>query len=328
MEVWIMLRDILKYRAANNRPLAEMENWMKLGHFLGWFVQEHSDKVKIYISVPSNLLFSYFIVLGAVDYEFQQNADNQNLKKKFLSLKQGNQVLYYANNEWKKCTVLGIEDYPGTSGGISIKIKDKKNTNTFVPERKWLTHVRVFNNESSEVKNAQTVKNVSNLAEDDVLNIFYTKENLSAAEMKNKPQILVSAIKKEWIENITFLRFFAEGHAMDFSNFIFFEEAKTTFRNIELLSEKAILNEWQIQQGVALVIGAGKSLRKVDEFTNMKSIYLVDQYESTEKLEDLRMKIEQKFLMDGSVSLNKTLLSAMNEAGISIPKGVEIFAWK
>lgn len=328
MEVLNMLEDALKYKKNIKDPFVPLEKWMKLAHFIGWYTKEQEDIVKIYISVPSNLLFSYFIVLGAVDYDFQRNIDNQNLKKKFLSLKQGSQVLYFANNEWKKCTVLGIEEFPGASGGIAIKIKDKKNSSTYVPERKWLTNVRVFNNEASEVKNAQTVKNVSNLVEDNILNLFYAKENLSAAEMKNKPQILVSAIKKEWIENLTFLNFFAEGHLMDFSNFLFFEEAKTTFRNIELLSEKAVLNEWQIEQGIALVIGAGKSLRKVDEFINMKSIYLVDQYESTEKLEDLKMKIEQKFLMDGSVSLNKNLLSAMNEANISIPKGVEIFAWK
>ncbi|MGI2328145.1 hypothetical protein [Planococcus sp. YIM B11945] len=318
----------MKYKAVSSGSLVEMENWMKMAHFLGWFVHEQKEKVKIYVSVPSSLLFSYFIVLGSVDYGFQQNIDNQNLKNKFLSLQKGSQVLYLAGAKWKKCTVLGVEDFPGSSGGVAIKIKDNKNSVTYVSERRWLTNVRIFNNEASEVKNAQIVKNVSNIVEDNILNLFYKKENLSAAEMKNKPKIIVSAIKKEWIENLSSIKFFAKERFMDFSNFIFLDESKTTFRNIELVSEKVKLNEWHIDQSIALVIGAGKSLRRIDEFTNIKSIYLVDQYESTEKLEDLKMKIEQRFLVDGSASINGLLLSAMEDAGISIPKGVEIFAWK
>lgn len=323
-----MLIDTLKYKENIIGPFVPLEEWMKLAHFIGWFSREQEESVKIYVSVPSSLLFSYFIALGLVDHEFQQEIDSSIFKRKLLNLKLGSQVLYLSDANWKKCTVLGLDDFPADRGEIALKVKDQKNSVTYVPERKWLTNVRIFSNEVSEVKNAKIVKNVSNLVEDKILNLFYSKENLGAVEMKNKPKAIISAIKTEWIENLSAVKFFAKNHHMHFGNFIFYEERKSTFNNIKLLSEKEKLNDQQLEQATILFVGAGRSIRKMDEYKTVKSIYLVDKYESTEKIEDLKMKIAQNFLIDGCVSINEKLVSELNQSKIDLPKGVEIFAWK
>lgn len=326
-----MLLNKLKYKENDSAPLTYLEDWMKLAYFIGWFSRDQEENTKLYVSVPSNTIFSYFIALGAVDYGFKQERDLKSIKEKFLTLEYGTQVLYLTEDRWKKYTVLGLEEFPalnGVSRGISLKIKDTKNSITYVSERRWLTNMRIFSNKVNEVKNAKVMKNVSNLVEDPVLNLFYSQENLAAAEMNNKSKVLVSSVKTEWIENLSAVKFYAEGNHMNFNNFIFHDKGKSTFNNVKLLAEKEKLSGDQLEEVSILFVGAGKSLRGMDEYKKAKSIYLVDRYESTEKIDDLKMKISQTFLMDGSAIVNEKFLKAVAAANISLPKGVEIFAWQ
>ncbi|WP_341201259.1 hypothetical protein [Planomicrobium okeanokoites] len=323
-----MLTESILYKNPKTKRFQELEEWMKFAHFLGWYMEEQKEALKVYVSVPSNLLFSYFITLGAVDYKFHRKINDDNLLSKFFDLQPGSQVLYLSGTDWKKCTVLGVEDFPGASGGTAIKVKDNKNSITYISERKWLTNLRVFNEDVSEFKNAKKVSNVTNLSENRVLNFFYSKQSLSTAELSNSPEIIISAIKKEWIENLSLINLMGMDHVFDLSNFIFFEENKSTFTNIEFVSEKVELSKERLEDVTGLFIGAGRCLRKIDEFKQTKSFYLVDRYESTDRIDDLQQKIEQIFLMDKCASANERLLKRIQEASIPLPKGVDLFAWQ
>lgn len=324
-----MLTRELKYQDPKTKKLTELENWMKFAHFLGWHMKEQEEKLKIYVSVPSSLLFSYFITLGAIDFGFNQILRSENLMKNFLRLKPGSKVLYRLdNNEWKKCTVLGVGDHPKAPGKKAIKIMDHKKSALYVPEQRWLTNLRIFDEEAGDVKNARTISNVANMAEDPILSKFYSKESLSAADLRNSPEVLISTIKKEWLDNLALIKLVAKGCHFKLNNFIFFDEKGSNFNNIEFSSEKILLNKERLDSSIGLFIGAGRCMRKLNEFNQAKSIYLVDRYESVDKLKDLQFHIEQNFLVNGSVSVNETLLKRIEDAEISLPKGVELFAWK
>ena len=59
-----------KYRNFNSN-FVYFENWMKFSIELANYVKQANQPIKLYISVPSNLLFSYFFVFGAIDYDFR-----------------------------------------------------------------------------------------------------------------------------------------------------------------------------------------------------------------------------------------------------------------
>lgn len=65
----------------------------------------------------------------------------------------------------------------------------------------------------------------------------------------------------------------------------------------------------------------------MDQFKQQKCIFIIDQHEANEKVEELQLKIEREFLIDRCQSFNEDILKYIDNNQIEIPKGVEIFAW-
>jgi hypothetical protein len=320
VEVKNMLNEVLKYRL-NDKKALDLEDWMKFSLFLAEYIKTSNLCVKIYISVPSSLLFSYFTVLGAVDHDYR-NPSKIALLEQYLSLKQGQRILYKVGEHWVAYSVLEVGVSPINLRAIIVR--DRQDGTTYIPETRWFDYVRLHGDEVTAIKNIRTVQGVESLAENQKLNKMYSVENLNLVTMQNTPYTYLYANKKEWqtyLNNVE-LELFGEKLTLDE---IIFDGSEGQFKNISFIEQNQEKN-LPINSTV-LFVGSSRTLRKMDEFKHLKSIYLVDQNDSTEKLEELELKIEQQFLMGKCKSFNEDILRELKVRNIALPKGVELFAW-
>ena len=114
----------LKYKKIDG-SLKALENWMCFSIELESYIKQLTQPIKIYISVPSNLLFSYFLVLGAVDYDFK-NPSTEALLDKYLKLKKGERILYKTGDDWIAHSVRKICQLPN-SDLRAIEVRDRQD---------------------------------------------------------------------------------------------------------------------------------------------------------------------------------------------------------
>jgi hypothetical protein len=324
MDVEKLLKEKLRYKLNGVAHSIELEDWMKFAIFIGSFIKNSDSAMKIYVSIPSNLLFSYFAVLGAIDYDFE-NSSKEILKKKYLSLQNGHRVLYLSGDQWKSCSVLRVSQSPVNPNIKTVVILDNLKTTVYVPEHQWLTHIRFLDDQVIEVKNAKIAKNISHLCEDPILTKFYSEKKLSIVESLNNPHTYIYANKKEWLDYLENLKFEYKSDEIELRNFIFWG-TESPFKNIDFISK---IEDYKLPVDSTIIfLGSTRTIRRMEQFDHYKCIYLIDKHDSTEKLEDLRFKIEQQFLIQGCVTVNEELLEALNRSNIRLPKGVELLAWK
>ena len=142
--------------------------------------------------------------------------------------------------------------------------------------------------------------------------------------MQNTPKTYLYANKKEWTDNISVIELKINEESIQLDELLF-DGTEGTFKNFLFIQQNhltLIPNESTI-----VFVGSSRSLRKMDQFKQLKCIFIIDQHESNEKIEELQLKIEQEFLMEKGQSLNIDILEYMDNNQIEIPKGVEIFAW-
>eukprot|EP00130_Batrachochytrium_dendrobatidis_P008281 XP_006683156.1 hypothetical protein BATDEDRAFT_28722 [Batrachochytrium dendrobatidis JAM81] len=188
-----MLSDILKYRL-NGKTGIELEGWMKFGLFLAEYIKSTSSNIKVYISVPSNLVFSYFTVLGAVDYDFR-NPSKELLYNQYLGLKKGQRILYKVNGQWRAYSVLEVGSSPIDKDIRTIIVRDKQATTTYIPEKKWLDSVRIQDDGVTTIRNTRVVNNVESLTENKKLNQHDSKEKIEELQFKIEQQFLMNKLK-------------------------------------------------------------------------------------------------------------------------------------
>lgn len=319
-----MLIENLKYKLDDKGYSMELEDWMKFGMFIGNYIKCADKAIKIYVAVPSNLLLSYFTVLGAVDYDFG-NASEEQLRKQYLSLQNGHRVLHLSGGKWKACSVLQVSHSPANPNLKAVALLENLKTTVYVPEQQWLTHIRLLDDEVSEVKNARIVQSISNLGEHSILKHFYSTEKLGLIESLNKPSTYIYANKKEWLDYLLNLEFEFKGNEINLRHFIF-DGTESSFKNIDFISQNA--DHELPKDSTIIFVGSSRTLHKMEQFDQYRCIYLIDKHDSTEKLEDLKYKIEQQFLTQGCETVNDDLAEALVNRNIQLPKGVELLAWK
>lgn len=303
----------------NFRPL---ESWMQFGMELARFLKIQTEPVKVYVSVPSSLLFSYMVTLGCVDYDFQ-NPVKERLLEKYLLLQPGQRVLYKVDDEWIAHSVEAVGVHP-ISKKHAIVLKGRLNSNTYVPQERWMTHVGIYDENITDIRNVRKVNNIFNILEDLLLRTLYEEEKLQLVMMQNTPNTYVYTNKTEWNSyKETFkLRFLKQLVSLD--NF-FFDGSSTTFRNIEFLEYKQ--NESIPSDATIVLNGSSRALRKLDLYKNHKCAIIVDRHELKEKIDELHLKIEQDCLAGRSKIINYRLLKYFQERKTFIPEGVEVVVW-
>ncbi|QQZ07683.1 hypothetical protein [Heyndrickxia vini] len=317
----MMPLNSLKYRNFSNE-FVHLEDWMKFSIELANFVKQTKQPIKLFISLPSNLLFSYFFVFGAIDYDFR-NVSKETLLRKYLSLKKGQRILYKSGNDWVAHSVLEVSKIPNTDTK-AIVVKDRTNCINYIPETRWFDYIRIYDNEVTEVRNKRRVNNVENITNNIKLKNLYSEYNLNLLMMQNIPKTYLYANKKEWIDNISVIELeINEGYML--LDELLYDGTEGTFKNFSFIQQNQL--SLLPNESTIIFVGSSRSLRMMDQFKQQKCIFIADLHESNEKIEDLQFKIEQEFLMDKGQCLNKDILEFMNNNQIEIPKGVEIFAW-
>lgn len=315
--------NIWEYKYRNLKDnFVYLENWMKFSIELANYVKQVNQPIKLYISVPSNLLFSYFFIFGAIDYDFR-NPSIKTLFTKYLSLQKGQRILYKTGEEWVAHSVMKVSTIPNAETK-AIVVKDRSNCINYIPETRWLDFVRIYDNEVTKVKNTRRVNNVENIADNIKLKSLYSKSNLNLLMMQNTPKTYLYANKKEWIDNISVIELKTNEEPIQLSEFLF-DGANGTYKNFSFIQQNH--SSLLPNDSTIIFVGSSRSLSKIDQFKKQKCIFIIDQHESNEKIEELQLKIEQEFLMEKGQSLNKNILDYMENKQIRIPKGVEIFAW-
>lgn len=295
---------------------------MKFGIELAHFIKMQSEPVKIYISVPSSLLFSYVFTLGCINYDFQHPI-KERLLEKYLLLQPGQRILYKVGDEWIAHSVEGIGEHP-ISKKRAIVLRDRLKSINYVPEERWATHISIFDEEITDIRNVRKVNNVFNILEDDFLNIIYDEEKLQLVMMQNTPNTYVYTNKTEWnaYKETLKLRYFEQEISLD--NF-FFDGSSTTFRNIGFLEHKVTEN---LPIDATIVLnGSSRGVRKLDLLKDQKCVLIIDRHELKEKVEELQFKIENDCLTGKSKVINKNLIEYLKEHNTYIPEGVEIIVW-
>jgi hypothetical protein len=310
-----------KYRNLINN-FVFLENWMKFSIELANYVKKTNQPIKLYISVPSNLMFSYFFVFGAIDYDFR-NLSKETLLEKYLSLKKGQRILYKMGKEWVAHSVIEVSKIPN-SEMKAISVKARLNSITYIPETRWFDYIRIYDNEETKVKNTRSVKNVENITDNIKIKNIYSESNLNLLMMQNTPNTHLYTNKKEWIDNISVIELKINEEPIQLGELLF-DGSEGTFKNFSFIPQNQ-LPLLSIESTI-IFVGISRALRKMDQFKQQKCIYIIDQHESNEKIEELKLKIEQDFLMEKGQSLNRDILEYMDNNQIEIPKGVEIFAW-
>lgn len=313
--------DEIKYKNGENEYTI-LEDWMKFSIELANFMKKSKKKLSIYISVPSNLLFSYFYVLGSVNFDFD-NISNEVLLEEYLNLKKGQRILYKVGEEWISFSVIKVTKMP-INDKRAIVIKDRSNSKTYIPEERWIKYVRIQNNEIFELKRMRKFNEVKNISENIKLKNIYGKENLQLAMIRNTPNTYLFTNKKEWKNNLNILEFNINQEHLYLSDLLF-DGTTHDFKNMSFIERNQNIN--LPTESVIIFIGSSRTIKKMDEFMGNKRIFIINQHDSIEKIEELKFKIEQDFLMGNSKIYNKEIIKYMKDNKILIPKGVELFAW-
>lgn len=189
-----------KYRNSQNE-FNYLEDWMKFSIQLASYVKEENQPIKIYISVPSNLLFAYFFVLGAIDYDYK-NPSKEILLARYLSLQKGQRILYKRGERWVAHSVIEVSKIPNAETR-AIVVKDRLNSTSYIPETRWFNFVRIYDNEITKVRNTRQVRNVENIVDNVKLKKLYPEHNLNLLMMQNTPKTYLNTNQKEWKDNIS-----------------------------------------------------------------------------------------------------------------------------
>ena len=310
-----------KYRSCK-KNFEFLENWMKFSVELANYVKQADQPLKIYISVPSNLSFSYFFVLGAIDYDFK-NPSKEMLLEQYLSLQKGQRILYKTGEEWIAHSVIEVSKIPN-SEIRAIVVKSRLNSINYIPEKRWFDYVRMYDDEITNVRNTRRVSNIKNLNENIKLKNLYSENTLNLLMMQNTAKTYLYANKKEWKDNKSVIVLEIDGKPFELDELLF-DGTEGTFKNLSFIEQNhdSIIPD----ESTIIFVGSSRALRKMDQFKQKKCVFIVDQHDSNEKSEEFEYKIEQEFLIGKGQSFNRDILEYMDNNQVQIPKGVEIFAW-
>lgn len=322
-----MIIDNIQYQLPSNDKPLDLEKWMLFGYYLGRVLKEYEKPMNIYLSVPSNLLISYFAVLGSVDYDFSMTDDLSKIKESYMNLNKGNLVLYFDDKNWKSCYVYSVEKHLINKQLMAVKILYNQKTVIYVPEGRWLTHLRILNEEVNKIKNARVMKNVSNLADNIFLEYFYNKESIRRCEVQNRISATVITNKREWLNSVENIQFSSPVGTFLLNEFIY-DGNSTTFKNVQVISSINSFSTKNDNDDLVLFMGANRALTKMDDYLQSKRLFIVDRHESKESINNLKDKIEYEFINNSSTCLNHILLKKLSGFGYEVPKGVEVFVWE
>lgn len=305
-----------------------LEEWMIFAIKLGEITKTYKNLLfNIYLSLPNNLLFSYFFTLGIINSNLNESVSSEAILEQFKKLNPRDIVYYLDNGDWKKCSIIGLKHGLTNKNSWHLEILNNKKVVEFIPASKWRNSIVLTNENNETIINARKVKDFQSISQGKLSNI-YSLEQLQTHELINEPCIYISGNRNEFNKLLStiYLNYNNE-LKLSFKDFIY-DGTDVNYKNIEWLS-KSLLEKYNIKNiKTVLFIGANKALSHMNSFKNSSRIILDDRHDNTETSELLRLSIEQEILSNQSTILTKDLNKLLTKDRINIPQGVEILAWK
>lgn len=319
-----MFFNEITYNHSNKR----IENWMLFFIKMGEFLYEYKKKYKnfnIYINLPDNLLSSYFILHGMVNYDMKEEVSDKVVIDRFTKLEKGSIIFYLDNNQWKRCSVYGVIENFTDSSPRHLKIANNKGVIEYIPYQKWETNVIVTNRKEKEILNARVIKNVEE--NNGPLTDIYSAHELNRKEMLGIPIAYIIGNRTEFNKHLNFLSF-KYRNIQFYHGDILKDGSEGTYCNIQWIKKSNVNSITLHDNALLLIIGAAKAIPTLEEFNDRCKIILDNQFENVDTSEMLRDVIEQDIILNKKKITTSEFVKQLKAAQIEIPKGIGFIVWK
>lgn len=318
--------DVLKYKRRDK--YIPLEDWMLFAIKLGEIARKQkNDSINVYLSLPNNLLFSYFFVLGVINCSLEEEISNEEIIEQFKKVVPGDIIYYLDNGDWKKCSVIKLVKGLTNKNSWHLQILNNKKIKEYIPASKWRNSIVLTNENNETVLNARKVKDFQSISLGNLKHI-YSLEQLQTHELINEPCLFISGNMTEFNKYLTSINFYYDDEVqLTFKDFIY-DGNDIKYNNIEWLT-KSTFEKYDLNKiNPVLFIGSNKALTHMNAFKSSSRIILDDRHDNTETSELLRLSIEQEILSNHSAIVTNELNNLLERHNISVPWGVEILAWK
>lgn len=316
-----------KYEYKND--FRNLEQWMQFAIAIGRFSQQNSSNEKpihMYLSLPNNLIFTYFVALGIFDENLKQEIADEAILSHFQKLKKGDYIYYYHKDKWVRCSVIALIQGVISPDSWHLKIYNLEKTEHFIPQKQWREKVIIAGKGSGNIILARSIKELHRLGTTN-LQYIYDNSTLQTNELLNEPCMNIAGKITEFNDNLHIIRFDISGHRLTMKDFLM-DGSISSFRNIHWVTKPISENAIKDKSIPTIFVGANKALTHLKNFENNCRVILDDRHENTETADLLRTTIEQEIVHNKSTIVTNQFIHYLNSTNITIPKGVEILGWQ
>ncbi|WP_394190132.1 hypothetical protein [Paenisporosarcina quisquiliarum] len=319
--------NLWKYKYKNEyRPL---EQWMLFAIAIGRFSHQNSlneKPIHIYMSLPNNLIFSYFVALGISDENLKKEIGTEAILTHFQKLKSGDYIYYYHVDKWVRCSVIELVKGATSTDSWHLKILNLQKTTHLVPQKQWRDRVIIVGKGSKDIKSAKSIKELNRISMT-ILQYIYDSSTLQTHELINEPCINLVGTRTEFNDNLHIIEFDISGHILTMKDFLM-DGSMSDFLNIHWVTKSAKEDASEGGNLPTIFVGANKALAHLKNYKNNCRIILDDRHENSETSDLLRTTIVQEIVNNQSVIVTSQISNYLNDTNITIPKGVELLGWQ
>jgi len=315
--------NLWKYEYKHSRR--SLEQWMLFAIAIGRFSKKNSllrNNIHLYISLPNNLFFAYFVALGIFDENMQKEIPDDAILTQFKKLKKGDYIYYYNNKKWVRCSVIDLLHGEFSNNSWYLKFYNLQKTTHSIPQIQWREQVIIAGKGSEHIKSARSIKELHRLGSTN-LQYIYDSSTLQTHELLNEPCINIAGTKTEFNNNLHIIKFNISGHTLTMKDFLM-DGSMSDFRNIHWVTNSTREDTTEDKGLPTIFVGANKALTHLKSFENNCRIILDDRHENTETSDLLRTTIEQEIVNKKSTIVTNQIVQYLNDRNITIPKGVEM----
>lgn len=317
--------EMSKWRYKYDDKYLELEKWMIFAMEIGGVIREYSQinksSIHTYLSLPNNLLFSYFIATGIFNKKMNEEVSDEFIFKFFSNLKFGDQIYYFENNEWKRCSVIELLQGKTSENSWHLLVRNHKQTDHYIPFKQWRERVIISGNSASNIKNALVIKDLQRLSAGN-LQYIYPINSLNSHGLLNEVCVAIGGTRTEFFQHSSIISLMINQKEFTFADFLH-DGSSSEFINIKWISKSS-----QTNSKITMFLNASKGISEMRMYKETSRIFLDDRHDDRAKSELLRMSIEQEIIQENAEIMTSFLIDNLRDKSIEIPQGVEILAWK
>jgi hypothetical protein len=323
------LRDV---KILHNNKVINLPNWINFSFNLGSYIYEHGIKYKkpsnIIVSLPSEQFVPLFIAMGIADKTFSVTKQNRSIRKKVLSLGQGNRIIYQDGQSSRKASVICVEQSPVFENEMMLRIKDGKMERG-IPESHWMERVIILDEEFDEIKRTRIVsKNQKVGLDSPILKKVYTSGQLNSTAFYPGDAFYLVGNTAQIDESMNEEIFSCNNVVGSISSFLYMDN-KNSYTNGKFLSSQVKKFEVDIDTEVPVIFSSLISyIKQVKYFPNNPKIILSSRTDNQIRFHEVKEEIKRELLQGEYKIVTEEILQYLKSIETQIPNGVEFYAWR